>query len=196
MSGIAVERRNGPFPDNYRWQQAIFRLWYTGGGPGEVARAAAELADASASSNVEAWYAVWHALAERLRTRGERHLAAGHFDSGAATLLRSSLYEQWAIAFVDHTDPRRVEGHARSLSSFGRYAAARRPSISRVEVPYESSSFPAWFVPRNSGGAGATAIYLPGWDSTKEQGIALAQALAAVEPVAAAASRAGACGCS
>ena len=40
-------------------------------------------------------------------------------------------------------------------------------------MPYESSSFPAWFVPRNSGGAGATAIYLPGWDSTKEQGIAL-----------------------
>lgn len=164
------------FPGSYRWSHAVMRLWFTGGNPGEVARAVDELA--SASGDADAWYRVWHGIADRLWSRGERQLREGHEQSGADSLLRSCCYDQWSIAFVDHADSRRVEAHARSVAAFGRHAAAQRPPIERVEVPYESASYPAWFVPARSAGRAPAAIYMPGWDSTKEQGIELARALA------------------
>ena len=57
---------------------------------------------------------------------------------------------------------------------------AERAADRAGEVPYAGASYPAWFVPAASGGAEPrpAVFYLPGWDSTKEQGIELAEALA------------------
>jgi dipeptidyl aminopeptidase/acylaminoacyl peptidase len=60
------------------------------------------------------------------------------------------------------------------------FAQIAQPRIERVEIPYEGASFPAWFVPASPDRSDRpAAIYLPGWDSTKEQGVELALALAA-----------------
>jgi dipeptidyl aminopeptidase/acylaminoacyl peptidase len=47
-------------------------------------------------------------------------------------------------------------------------------------VPYEEGYFPAWFVPpvETTRTQAPVALYLPGWDSTKEQGYVLADHLA------------------
>jgi len=110
---MCASRGTAWFPGNYRWRHAVMRLWFTGGNPGEVARAVDELADASESAEPEAWYHTWHALADRLWSRGERQLAEGHVESGADSLLRSCCYDQWSIAFIDHADPRRPAAHTR-----------------------------------------------------------------------------------
>jgi dienelactone hydrolase len=167
------------FADNYMWSQAVLRALFTGANPGEVLQVVEALQSAAASYDAEGWYAAWHEVGERLYARAEGQAAAGHALSARESYLRASCYLQWAMPFMDHEDPRRREVHTRSVEAFGRYAALREPPIGRVEVAYEGTTFPAWFVPGMGGDERQpAAFYLPGWDSTKEQGIELAQALA------------------
>ncbi|HEY7066851.1 MAG TPA: prolyl oligopeptidase family serine peptidase [Chloroflexota bacterium] len=165
------------FADNYMWSQAVLRALFTGANPGEVLQVVEALQDAAADYDAEAWYAAWRAQGERLLERAEREAADEHRISARESFLRASCYLQWAIPFTDHEDPRRREVHTRSLDAFGRYAALNEPPIERVEVPYEGTTFPAWFVPAAGAGPKPAVYYLPGWDSTKEQGIELALAL-------------------
>jgi dienelactone hydrolase len=166
------------FADNYMWSQAVLRALYTGANAGEVLQIVEALQGAAGSYDAEAWYAAWRAQGERLYARAEAQAGAGHALSARESFLRASCYLQWAIPFMDHEDARRREVHTRSLEAFGRYGALCEPPIERVEIPYEGTTFPAWFVPAGGGAARKPAVfYLPGWDSTKEQGIELAQAL-------------------
>src|SRR3712207_6005665 len=165
------------FPDNYMWSQAVLRALFTGANPGEIVKIVTELQEAGKSYDAEAWHRAWRQEGDRLLARAERQLADNHQLSARESFLRAACYLQWASPFMDHEDPRRREVHQRSLDAFGRYAALSQPPIERVEVPYEGKSFPAWFVPAAPGERRPTVIYLPGWDSTKEQGIELALAL-------------------
>ncbi len=167
------------FPNNYMWSQAALRVQFTGGSIGEVARAISELAPAAERYDTEAWYAAWGKLGDQLWARGSTQEADGHTVSARGTFLRACAYYQWAVSFLDHADPRKHEGTRRSVDAFGRFGALSQPRIAYVEVPYEGSSFPAWFVPGQGGEARKPALfYLPGWDSTKEQGVGLALAAA------------------
>jgi fermentation-respiration switch protein FrsA (DUF1100 family) len=104
--------------------------------------------------------------------RGLAEAHAGHAVSARSSLLRACSYWQWAVSFMEHEDERRRTGHRQSLEAFGRAAELFDPPIERVEVPYEGSSYPAWFVPApGAAGRTPTVLYLPGWDSTKEQGL-------------------------
>jgi fermentation-respiration switch protein FrsA (DUF1100 family) len=166
------------FANNYMWSQAVLRALFTGANPGEVLQVVEELQGAAASYDSEEWYGAWRGLGERLYARAERQAAADHGLSARESFLRASCYLQWAIPFMDHEDPRRREVHTRSVEAFGQYAARCEPPIERVEVPYAGTTFPAWFVPAAAGpGPKPAVFYLPGWDSTKEQGVELAQAL-------------------
>lgn len=168
------------FPGNYMWSQAILRLLHSGGAVGEVMRGVERLQQAAQEYDYEAWHGVWRELGDHLWRRGEGELAADHPKSGRESFLRACCYYQWAIPFMDYTDARKGECHQRSIDAFARYAALSEPAIERVEVPYEGTSFPGWFVP----GAGGerqkpTVFYLPGLDSTKEQGLPFALSVAA-----------------
>jgi dipeptidyl aminopeptidase/acylaminoacyl peptidase len=167
------------FPGNYMWSQATMRALASGGAVGEVAKVVAALQEAARDYDYEAWYGAWSAIGDHLWQQGERELAADHPRSARDSFLRACGYYQWATSFMEHTDPRKGAGHRRSVEAFAKFAELSEPPIEYVEVPYEGASFPAWFVP----GAGAAArkpavIYLPGLDSTKEQGLQFAQALA------------------
>jgi dipeptidyl aminopeptidase/acylaminoacyl peptidase len=167
------------FPGNYMWSQAVLRLLFTGGSIGEALQAAAELQQAAGENDHQQWLVTWSALGERLWEQAERELGADHPRSARESFFRASAYLGWAISFVSHRDPRRREGHQRSLEAFGRFAALSEPPIERVEVPFGEASLPAWFVP----GAGQetrkpTACFVPGLDSTKEQGMSFAAVLA------------------
>ncbi|HLG71990.1 MAG TPA: prolyl oligopeptidase family serine peptidase [Chloroflexota bacterium] len=167
------------FPDNYMWSQAILRLLFNGGAPGEALKGAAELAPAAGSYDGDAWFETWRKLGDQLWDRGRQQAAGGHAISARSSFLRSCSYYQWAIGFMDHHDARRREIHQRSLEVFGRFAELSEPPIERVEVPYEGSSYPAWFIPgQGTAARKPTVFYLPGWDSTKEQGIEFGLAMA------------------
>lgn len=165
------------FPGNYVWSQAALRAMFVGGSPGEVLRAAELLQGDDADP--EAWHTVWQGVAERMEDRGASQVEAGHSLSAAGSFRRASIYFQWSVAFMPSQDPRRHEIHERSVDLFGRSGDLAAPHLRSLEVPYEDASFPAWLVLPASREPAPCAIYLPGWDSTKEQGIGLADALAA-----------------
>jgi hypothetical protein len=167
------------FPNNYMWSQGVMRALQSGGAIGEVIQVVDALQGAAQEYDAEAWYAAWHGLGEHLWQQGESEQAADHPRSARESFLRACGYYQWAIAYMDHDDPRKGETHRRSIDAFARYAERCDPPIEYVEVPYEGRSFPAWFVPGAGGAARKSAlIYLPGLDSTKEQGIPFALAMA------------------
>ena len=148
-----------------------------GGSPGDVLHAAERLA--GHGDDREMWHRVWGSLAGRLEARGLRQAADGHGLSAASSLRRSSIYLQWSTAFMAADDSRRREAHARSVELFGRSGTLTNPPLRRLEMPYESTTFPAWLVVPDAAEPSPCAIYLPGWDSTKEQGFGVAEALAA-----------------
>jgi len=164
------------FPGNYAWSQAALRAMFVGGSPGDVLHAAERLVGDGA--DLEGWHAVWRSVADRLEERGSRQRAAGHGISAASSLRRASIYLQWSVGFMAADDLRKRELHKKSVDLFGRSGTLAPPHVRRLEVPYEGTAFPAWMVVPQGAGPAPCAIYLPGWDSTKEQGFGLAEALA------------------
>lgn len=166
------------FPDNFMWSQALNRCLFSGGAFGEISRAASLLAESAADYDNDRWFDVMYGLGDQVRARAQQQETEGHTISARESNLRSASYHQWSTAFMEHDDPRREGAYARSVEVFGEFAALSSPVIERVEVPYEGASYPAWLVPARTESATPPGIvYLPGWDSTKEQGIMLALAL-------------------
>ncbi len=167
------------FPGNYMWSQAVLRMLFTGGSIGEAVKVVEALQDAAADYDAEAWYAAWRDIGDLVWDRAHTQSADGHDISARDSFLRACNYYQTALPFMDHDDPRRAETHARSVEAFGQFASRLRPAAEYVDIPYQGTSFLAWFFPGHGAGPRtATAFYLPGWDSTKEQGVGLALALA------------------
>jgi len=166
------------FPENFMWSQALNRCLFSGGAFGEISKAAGLLAESANSYDNDHWFEVLYGFGGQLRVRAEQQRAAGHNISARGSNLRGASYYQWSIAFMEHDDPRHEEAYSRSIETFGAFATLATPPIERVEVPYEGASFPAWFIPARGEEARAPGIvYLPGWDSTKEQGIMFALAV-------------------
>lgn len=165
------------FPGNYAWSQAALRAMFVGGSPGEVLRAAERLRDAT-PGDAEAWYSAWKPVADGLAARGGRQREQRHGASAASSFRRAALARQWAVAFLPWHDERRVASLRMSVQLFEEFARLSHPPILRREIPFEETAFPAWLVRPQATGRAPCVIYLPGWDSTKEQGIGLAAALA------------------
>jgi alpha-beta hydrolase superfamily lysophospholipase len=166
------------FPENFMWSQALNRCLFSGGAFGEISKAAGLLAESAKSYDNNHWFEVLYGFGDQLHARAEEQRSAGHGISARESNLRAASYYQWSIAFMEHDGPRREEAYSRSIETFGAFAALADPPIERIEVPYEGTSFPAWFVPaRGKEPVPPAIVYLPGWDSTKEQGIMFALAV-------------------
>jgi dipeptidyl aminopeptidase/acylaminoacyl peptidase len=166
------------FPDNYMWSQALNRCLFSGGAYGEISKAAGLLAESAKVYDNDHWFEVLYGFGDQLHQRAVGQQEAGHVISARESNLRAASYYQWSIAFMEHDDPRREEAYSRSIATFGNFADLTTPRIERVEVPYEGASFPAWFVPAAETAVSRPGIvYLPGLDSTKEQGIMFALAV-------------------
>jgi len=160
------------FPDNYPWSQGVLRILFTGGSIGEVGPAVEALSEASAAGDDDAWNRVWLEQGERLLARAASQEQRGHLLSARDSALRACAYSQWATAFQEHHDPARHAAHQRSLEAFATFARLSDPPIERLEIPYEGSAYPAWLIPPSGTQQHyPVAIYLPGWESTKEQGV-------------------------
>jgi alpha-beta hydrolase superfamily lysophospholipase len=170
------------FPDSYMLSQAVMRILYTGGEPGEALAAVDELHAAPPERRIALWPRVWRDRAIDCFERAASASDAGHTQTARGLFLRSCTYFQWAAAFggeVEGEGPREL--HRNSRMAFTKFADLTEPRIEAVSVPYESARFPAWFVPASdahSAKESPVAVYLPGWDSTKEQGFQLAEELA------------------
>ena len=91
--------------------------------PDQVIQVVDALQGAAHDYDTDAWYTAWRDLGDHLWQQGEIELAADHPRSARGSFLRACSYYQWAIAYLDHDDPRKGETHRRSIDAFARYAA-------------------------------------------------------------------------
>jgi hypothetical protein len=168
------------FPNNYMWSAGVNRILYSGGIIGEVDRPCRNLRQAAEQGDNEAWYGEFLKLAEQVEQRAAWELGEGHTRSARETLRRACVYFQWAGCLLPADDPRRRQTHQHSVELFSRAYPLYEPPLEVVEIPYEGSSFPAYFVPARNAPPGQVPalIMIPGLDSSKEQTLTLPMQLA------------------
>lgn len=131
----------------------------------------------------ESWYREWHQLAVRVQASGDHSLARGHRRSAAKAYLRAATYH-FAADFYLHgnpDDPRIVASSRASRTCFMAAAGGLDYDIVRVEIPFETTTLPAYVIKRRDlAGRSPTLVCHSGFDGTKEE-IAIWPGMAAAE---------------
>jgi len=120
----------------------------------------------------DSWYREWLNTADRVLAIADSCAAGGHQVSAREAYLRASNYYRTAEFFVhgDPADPRILKAWRASRDSFLKAATLFSPPIEAVEVPYEGTTLPSYFMkPDSAGGRRPTVIVQTGYDGTGEE---------------------------
>jgi len=166
------------FPGNYVWNLSVVATLNSGGLIDEVDRACRPIRDAAArgeDAGTGDFLAAWTALTDQLCGAAEAALAAGHTATAGDLYFRATNYLCQAERMQSASAPGRVAVYRRVLELAELSFTYRDPQVSRVAIPYEGTTLPAYFSPAHSSTAPATAsgpapviILWNGLDSTKE----------------------------
>jgi dienelactone hydrolase len=115
---------------------------YGGAATGEAFYAASRVNE----KDLESWIHEWSALGARLEEQAARALEEGHKVSARETYLRAYTYYRTATLCLRVNDPRFHATWQTMRSCFRRAAELFDPPIEPVEIPYEGSALPAYFV--------------------------------------------------
>jgi hypothetical protein len=118
----------------------------------------------------EAWFKACVKVADGVRAYAEKWDKAGHRHAAAHAYLRACNYYQMGERFRTPKDRTGLEAYRKGVECFHRHAVLTDLKIEIVEVPYENSSLPGYFVhAQNAKGARAPCVvFFDGLDVTKE----------------------------
>jgi dienelactone hydrolase len=160
-----------PFPGNYVWNLSVNICLAMGGAMGEIDQAndaVRLIAQQGDDRGTEAFFASWGAMADRLVSLGEEAQALGHGASAAEKYCRATAYYITAERMQSRHYAPRVKMYARMLDTMRRAIAAGNLACERVEIPYQGSSFPGFFVRGQGQGPHPCMVFCNGLDSVKE----------------------------
>jgi dienelactone hydrolase len=173
------------FPGNYVWNLAVVATLHNGGALAEIDEACRPIREAAAQgadAGTAEFFASWSAVADRLVGLGEEAVAAGRALSAGEKYRRAALYLINADRMQSVSAPGRRAHYERAIALQHKAMRLARDPVEIVEVPYEGTSLPAYFVPALATGdrPPPCLIVWNGFDSFKEQllGSGLAQELA------------------
>jgi alpha-beta hydrolase superfamily lysophospholipase len=137
------------FPGYYRWSADMIGILgtapYGGAEIAEVDRVGRKLRDHLGDD--QAWFKEWRAGGDLLRLRAETAEAKGHPLTAASTYLRACSHYQHADHFRQPKDDQALTVFRQSIDCFRKYIGLTdRPRIEVVDVPYEDSALPAYFI--------------------------------------------------
>jgi pimeloyl-ACP methyl ester carboxylesterase len=115
---------------------------YGGAAAGEAFYAASRIDE----KDLESWVSEWSSLAARLEAEAATALERGHAVSARGSYLRAFTYYRTASLCLRVGDPRFRATWETMRSCFRRAARLFEPSIETVEIPYEDTTLPAYFV--------------------------------------------------
>lgn len=154
----------------YVWNLGVNATLNSGGQIFEVdkacrpAEAAADV-DTGAPLFLQGWKAVADELAEQAREAE----AAGHRRTAGQKWFRSAVYVCQAERMLSQSMPERPAFYQQALDAMLKTFELIDPATSRVEVPFEGTTLPAYFTNASVDGRPApTVIMWNGLDSTKE----------------------------
>jgi dienelactone hydrolase len=155
----------------YTWNLSVVATLNSGGLIDEVDRACRPIKDAANAgedAGTPDFLRAWTALTDQLVGQAEDAEKAGHTRTAGQLYFRASNYLAQAERMLAHSDPNRVPTYKRLLEIAQKAFDTHSPSVSRVEIPYEGTTLPAYFSAAPGDGPKPVIILVNGLDSTKE----------------------------
>jgi pimeloyl-ACP methyl ester carboxylesterase len=162
------------FPQGpYTYNLSVVATLNSGGLIDEVDRACRRITEAAASgedAGTPVFLKAWADLTDQLVGQAEDAEKAGHVRTAGQLYFRASNYLAQAERMLAHSDPNRVPTYKRMLELAQKAFDLHSPRVSRVEVPYEGTTLPAYFsqAPATDDGPAPVIVLVNGLDSTKE----------------------------
>jgi dipeptidyl aminopeptidase/acylaminoacyl peptidase len=158
------------FPEHYMWSQgvgmAIELIPFGAAAMGEIDRVGQRLKNRIGDN--EAWFDEWVRMGETLERRADEEAKLGHALSAGTYYMHAATYYGYGERYL-HPGEAKFAVYRRHLKCFAEGVKRRHPDMERVEVPYEGTTLPAWFlrgqgVKRNA----PTVVLFNGLDGSKE----------------------------
>jgi dienelactone hydrolase len=136
---------------------------------GEIERIGMKLIERGNDPNdKEAWYQEWCAMADHVAKLGEDAEAKGHRLTAGDYFMRAGYYYYTGERMV-YPGELKSAIYAKALKYFNKGFPIRYPHYERVDVPYENSTLPAYFVKAQGvTGPAPTVVVFDGLDNCKE----------------------------
>src|SRR5690349_1002874 len=111
---------------------------------GEVAQAMRGLDEES----MDPWCDAWNTMGERLLAFAEEQERDGHRTSARKAFLRACTYLRTGGSMLYSTpvDPRMVDSNTRQTAAFRRAAALMDTPVEVVQIPFEGTTLPGYFL--------------------------------------------------
>jgi dienelactone hydrolase len=160
------------FPGNHMWSQGMMfgiemQTWGAAA-IGEIDQIGQKLRGHEGDN--EKWWQEWCAMAQRIEGFGAREEALGHQLTAGAYYLRAAVYYFCGERFIAPSE-RKWDTYRNCLRCFRKGIERRYPNIERVEVPYEGTTLPAWFLKADVEGPAPTVVMFDGLDNAKEMSV-------------------------
>jgi dienelactone hydrolase len=161
------------FPGNYVWNLAVVATLNSGGLIDEIDRACRPLREAAArgeDAGTAEFLRVWGGLADSLAAHAEAAEAAGRTQTAGQLYARATNYLCQAERMQSARAPGRADTYRRVLDLQQRAMTRKDPRLSRVRIPYEGTTLPAYFSQAPAADRAPTPVMIMwnGLDSTKE----------------------------
>jgi hypothetical protein len=135
---------------------------YGGAATGEAFYAASRINE----KDLESWVHEWSSLAARVEAEGAKALEKGHKVSAREAYLRAYTYYRTATLCLRVADPRFRTTWQTMRSCYRRAAGLFEPPIEAVEIPYQGSALPAYFVRAEDDGEERPTVVVIGGGET------------------------------
>jgi dipeptidyl aminopeptidase/acylaminoacyl peptidase len=162
------------FPSGpYTYNLSVVATLNSGGLIDEVDRACRRITEAAAAgedAGTPVFLKAWADLTDQLVGQAEEAEKAGHVRTAGQLYFRATNYLAQAERMLAHSDPDRVPTYKWLLQLAQQAFELHTPRVSRVEIPYEGTTLPAYFsqAPAADDGPVPVVILVNGLDSTKE----------------------------
>ncbi|MGW0179944.1 alpha/beta hydrolase family protein [Nocardia sp. NPDC003345] len=160
------------FPGNYIWNLGVVATLNSGGLIDEVDRACRpirELAAQGSDVGTAEFMAAWRAVADRLEQQAAEAEKAGHLRTAGQSYFRASVYTAQAERMQSAKDSSRNAEYQRSVDLLLKSCALIDLATTKVAIPYEDTTLPAYFHNASADGSPTPVIIMwNGLDSTKE----------------------------
>jgi dienelactone hydrolase len=159
------------FPDNKSWSLSVMLALAMHGVLAEVDDTCEPLRECAQNGATQesraAWCKRWHDAGVRMAGRALADERAGHAFTAARKYFRAATYELIGERQMSGRGPERIERYQRLGDLLRRGATLSGEPVEQVEVPYESTTLPALFVPA-PGERPPCLLQFDGFDGHKE----------------------------
>ena len=166
------------FPQNFQWSNAA--LVCKGMAPygavalGEIDWIVQRLH--ARANEPHAWWEEWGAVGEQVERAGDEAAAQGHHATAGNYYLRAGNYYYTGERMIAPGE-QKTAMYRKALRCFQEGLKRRYPGLEIVDVPYEGSALPAYFLKSQTSSARApTVVLFDGLDNCKEMSVLFAGA--------------------